>query len=372
MNALKHGLTADVAVLPNEDPSAFDAEVQQWFDYDRPDDPLHRAALERAATATWKLRRCARVENQLLGHRVRHAADRAYADAHAHAVGLGNRLLYDPLNRCAGTKSDEVTREKLARFHANDPAVLAVELQMTSQGVGWMLERWTELARLLEVEEFWHYPEKFAAIRLLGKRPQDVMEDFAIARIFLACSALHPEPWDLWDECHQARLGCDGKPVYRLRVEGLKTMTPNRAYALELLNRVAKEEIARLTAMARQHLDRQWEADIAGAEVRASFDDTPSGERFRRYEGSCERSYHKAVADLLKVRKERASSPDPEPDLERNEPMAEPAVEAEVAASAPVEPVSESAWESLIGPRKVLPTPSPAVPARERPPAPPG
>ena len=39
MNALKHGLTAVEAVLPNEDPDAYQATLDQWFAFDRPRTP---------------------------------------------------------------------------------------------------------------------------------------------------------------------------------------------------------------------------------------------------------------------------------------------------------------------------------------------
>ena len=40
--------------------------------------------------------------------------------------------------------------------------------------------------------------------------------------IFAVCHAAHPEPWTLWNECHQARLGIEGKPMWEGRVAYLK------------------------------------------------------------------------------------------------------------------------------------------------------
>src|SRR5947209_15994119 len=74
-NALKHGLTSQEAVLPNEDASAFQEQLAQWLDHDQPTDPAHAAVIERAVSAKWKLDRCTRLETQRLSEKVRHARD---------------------------------------------------------------------------------------------------------------------------------------------------------------------------------------------------------------------------------------------------------------------------------------------------------
>src|SRR5205823_4353921 len=63
-NALKHGLTSNDAVLPNENPDAFQEQLDQWLEYDQPTDPAHAAVIERAVSAKWKLDRCTRLETQ--------------------------------------------------------------------------------------------------------------------------------------------------------------------------------------------------------------------------------------------------------------------------------------------------------------------
>src|ERR1700736_6918174 len=99
-NALKHGLTSVDAVLPNEDPSAFQEQLDQWLAFDRPTDPAHAAVIERAVSAKWKLDRCTRLETQRLSEKVRHAVDHYDFDRLAEAEELGRRLIDDPINRC--------------------------------------------------------------------------------------------------------------------------------------------------------------------------------------------------------------------------------------------------------------------------------
>src|SRR5438132_730152 len=75
MNALKHGLTAEQIVLPNEDPEAYDALRQKWLD-DYPDaDAGQLALIEIAVRNIWMLDRAARHKRAMSAERMRHAAD---------------------------------------------------------------------------------------------------------------------------------------------------------------------------------------------------------------------------------------------------------------------------------------------------------
>jgi len=331
LNALKHGLTAAEVVLPNEDAGAFQAEMADWVDHFRPGDPAQRGMIERAVHAGWKLRRCARVETATLGARVRHAADRFELDEHARAEELGRRLTREPSSRFHRPPTrDPAADAALRRPDADDPALLVRQLRAFAQGVEWLRARWRSLAGSLDRDGFWHHPEAFQAVRLAGRRPEDVLDDPEVARVFLACNTAHPEPWDLYDDVALARLGSDAPPVYRPRVDALRPLRPaSKADARVILTGIAARELARLDALSAGPLVGVAEADRAGAADRAMFDDTPTGTLFRRYETNCERAFLKAVADLTRVRKAAPV---------RNEPTAEPAAEEPVAPADPVEP----------------------------------
>src|SRR4051812_34889855 len=90
LNALKHGLCAETFVLPNEDPDAFQARLDEWVNSDpgAADDPARRALLKRAAVADWRLDRCLRHEAAVLGERVRNAVSQADRDGYARAEEL--------------------------------------------------------------------------------------------------------------------------------------------------------------------------------------------------------------------------------------------------------------------------------------------
>src|SRR5262249_2636990 len=57
MNALKHGMTASITVLPGEDESLFRQRVQQFIEAVEPANAVELALTEQAALATWKIAR---------------------------------------------------------------------------------------------------------------------------------------------------------------------------------------------------------------------------------------------------------------------------------------------------------------------------
>ena len=62
MNAVKHGLTAQAAVLPGEDPAELESLARLFTAQLKPMGPLQRLLVERIISLTWKLRRVSRAE----------------------------------------------------------------------------------------------------------------------------------------------------------------------------------------------------------------------------------------------------------------------------------------------------------------------
>src|SRR5689334_16246609 len=70
MNAIKHGMTARVPVLPGEDPETFHQHVESIVESLAPHNALELALAEQAALSLWKIERAERVEAaQLRGER---------------------------------------------------------------------------------------------------------------------------------------------------------------------------------------------------------------------------------------------------------------------------------------------------------------
>lgn len=67
-NALGHGLTAQTAVLPDEDPEAYNAHCRSFFDEYHPETATETHLVQELADTSWRLRRIPLLEAGLLSH----------------------------------------------------------------------------------------------------------------------------------------------------------------------------------------------------------------------------------------------------------------------------------------------------------------
>src|SRR3954467_5825552 len=75
MNALTHGLRAEMLALPIEDAEELRQLTDEWLDYYQPASPGMRAMLDRAVYSTVQLRRCARFHAAAVAEQVRNAEE---------------------------------------------------------------------------------------------------------------------------------------------------------------------------------------------------------------------------------------------------------------------------------------------------------
>ena len=66
LNALRHGLTAQTAVLPTEDPEAYQRHIQQFLDEYAPATPTETQLVHEIANTAWRLNRIPLLEAELL------------------------------------------------------------------------------------------------------------------------------------------------------------------------------------------------------------------------------------------------------------------------------------------------------------------
>ena len=66
LNALSHGLTARTAVLPTEDPDAYQRHIQQFLDEYMPATPTETQLVHEIANTAWRLNRIPFLEAELL------------------------------------------------------------------------------------------------------------------------------------------------------------------------------------------------------------------------------------------------------------------------------------------------------------------
>jgi hypothetical protein len=65
LNALRHGLTAQTAVLPNEDPATYQRHIQQFLDEYAPATPTETQLVHEIANIAWRLNRIPTLEAEL-------------------------------------------------------------------------------------------------------------------------------------------------------------------------------------------------------------------------------------------------------------------------------------------------------------------
>jgi hypothetical protein len=64
-NALRHGLTAQTAVLPNENPETYQRHIQQFLDEYQPATPAETQLVHEIANTTWRINRIPFLEAEL-------------------------------------------------------------------------------------------------------------------------------------------------------------------------------------------------------------------------------------------------------------------------------------------------------------------
>ncbi len=154
-NGLKHGLRSNQVVLPGESAAEFNAELKGWADDWKPSGHTAAVLVERAAVASWRLRRCVRAEAGMLLE-----------------LAAGRRDDERPDDDNDNDGVDDELREKLDGAEDafdTDPAGALAELRSTPEGVDRLLGLWDHIAEALQRE--WDDEAHEALMPLLGHRP---------------------------------------------------------------------------------------------------------------------------------------------------------------------------------------------------------
>jgi hypothetical protein len=316
-NALTHGATARLLALPGEDREDLDKQRNAWIDSSLTDDPIERAILERAFEAWHQLGRTLRAQQGRVEQQMREAELMERRKACDTAIELGDRLFCDS-NGPYQCYPNRQPRSPTTLTSGNDipgdpdlPARIVLRLESTAAGCRWLLARWNELAEMLADGECWRAPDRFRAIRLLGKQPLDALVDRDVRRIFLACHVLRPESKSPFDDLRREvgeqpgdRRSVLRTPLKQLPIEPYSPKDPEEAsnFLASLVDRATSQ----LHVLLAEHEARDEEQSASAAD-RHAFDLEHDGELMRRYEASCDRSFHRALAQLRLLRKDAQS-----------------------------------------------------------------
>jgi len=305
-NALTHGFTAaKFAVLPSEDPGAYEAERQAWRSRCG-DDPFQIALADRGCFAARQLRRLERAADACIATQVRSAADRFDIDQARMAHDLGARLFVE------GIATD-------------DPTAIVAELEYFAAGVDWMIARWNELAAQLELQKTWKLESRVHAVQLMGKRPEHLLQDMEMLGLMCACAATQPERATLLDPSYQNKIAQGPRSMHFYRmflVAESNFKTPEAGLAA--LNDLVQAQLDHLYALKNDGLDARAAADRADAPLRALFESNPEAEKMRRYEVHLERTLRNCISGILKLSREAQQSPAPPSSAPTPAPVAGP------------------------------------------------
>jgi hypothetical protein len=131
LNALKHGLRAEEIMLPTEDPQAFKEHLEAWINDWQPPSMARRHLVEQAAVATWRIRRCNRLETARITERVEEA--------------------YEEFDQDVAAEVDE----DFARLD-EDPVGALEDLTATRPGVDRLIEEWNAIGDAATSPEGWY------------------------------------------------------------------------------------------------------------------------------------------------------------------------------------------------------------------------
>jgi hypothetical protein len=267
-----------------------------------------------AVEYTWLRDRARRAQEARLATNIVNAGvDEAIREADE-VLRLGQKLFWD--NRGPLANYPHYDREKDGQPECvplvsesdladdpEDPPRLVLHLQATAGGCQWMLDRWSELRSILEEGLDWQSADKLEAIRLLGRQPMEAVDDRNVLMLFAACQAIEfrsgIEIPEIWNELREF----ERKPyAQRLLGRGIEKLRPkDAADARQALYAIIDRATAQIAVKAAAHRVRA-EINDSLAGDRLLFDDSPEGERLRRFDLACGRGVVRSLDSLIKLR----------------------------------------------------------------------
>ena len=313
MNALDHGCRAGVLVLPTEEFGQYENDLQSWRRSLKPRNPAEEFLVERLVGLGILRNRIERAHTARLRKRIALGLfDEADAEQEK-LIALTQRLFPDaclpegfqpqPAEKKSSRHDHDRKRGDMSPIDPDDPELLIIRLQRTLTGCRWLLEQWEALRALAEQGKPWLRSDRLKAVRLLGRRPTDAHDWPEVAEIYLATHVLAGKSDNPFQEILE-ELSPEKACLYAefLKMRGYDSCLPEDPAA-------AKQMLLDIIDRAVEPLEQKADAFSQIAEElapyaadRLSWDDTPEGERLRRYETRCSSSWFRLFDLLFKVR----------------------------------------------------------------------
>jgi hypothetical protein len=316
MNALDHGCRAKVLVLPTEEFGQYEKQLHNWNLSLKPRNPAEAFLVERLVGLAYVEDRIRDAHTARLSKRMAQGLmDEADAEQET-VIALTQRLFPDACfpvpvqappgnHRQPGRKAAGQGREAVSPVEPDSPALLVCRLRHTLTGCRWLIDQWVGLRELLESGKPWIGPDKLKAVALLECRPTDAVDCPQVAEVYMASHVLAGENGNPFQEILD-ELPPEHAPLYAkyLKLRGYEDRLPEDASS-------AKQMLLAIIDRTVEPLEQKFDelAEIAEKlapyeSSRLSWDDTPEGERLRRYETTCSRTWFRLFDLLHKVRNE--------------------------------------------------------------------
>ena len=305
-NALKHGLTGDFVVLPDEDLAEIQSRFRDLQVEFQPSGSAGRLLLRRFASMSLRLEHCEKLSIAVYARRIRHAEEEFDDHRITQVEALASRI-------------DSETETSVRR------------LQAMPEGIDWLIAQWGRLrVDLMNRErDAWTQNHSLKIERLLG-RPHDLVHQPRSVALREAMSGYFAN-------------------INASELAGL-TDPEKPEWARTQLAGIIDVEVERLNAVKAALDPSKIEQDRAESVDRCLFDLQPAMDRVRKYESATERSMYRALKEFRQVEGEQKAV------KAQLEPESIPAQSASFEPKAPDEPVTATDLTQPT-PRTLPPTP---------------
>jgi hypothetical protein len=307
LNAVTHGLRARTLVLPGESKEDFAHLVDITTKSLKPRDEFELRLAERTAGAEWVRERAENVLHARLATLINEADEREDDDIYILCKTLfwdarGPHGLYGLSPVAHGGPRSSSSR---GPSDPTDPHLIVRRLERSRKGCEALIGHWEALLFRIKENLGWQAPDRLMAIRLMGKQPVDVGLDERIVVVYVGSFAIKPGTrlngyGDL--KCDMGTLDYK-RFLKRVRSRWPSVKADDPEVARKWLIDLVEQNIDRLRN--RLEVYRQCAQDRAEREAECrKFDDSPEGERLRRYGDACDRRLSRSLADYRKYLKE--------------------------------------------------------------------
>jgi hypothetical protein len=315
LNALDHGCRASMLVLPSEDSGEFENKSRAWKLSLRPRNPVEEFLVEKLVSLAWQSDRIDQAHTARLTRRMYHGTFEEDHRIDEQVIELSQKLFRNAsgpraleLQHKAGEPIEDGEALRTSDYNVDEdhPLRLVHCLQATGAGCEWLLGQWAKLRDLLEKGVPWLAPDKLKAVRLLGRHPIDAFDYSDVAGVYLASHTLLNRGGRAFQEILN-ELSPEEVTTYEdfLKLRQCEALAPkDAAAARKILLDIIEKAVAGLEDKADVYRELE-EVHLRTAGHRLSWDDTPEGERLRRYELTCKRAWSKMFDLFLKTRQNK-------------------------------------------------------------------